>query len=140
MDLYLDIDGVLIGTASPREDVEALISFILDRFPGPVRWLTTHCRGGENRAGEWLRGKLPDSLVRGLDERAEATDWQTLKTEAIDFTTPFLWLDDALLYTEKKILQAHGALDSWIRMDSRDPHAAQGALEAIRRAMKRQER
>ena len=132
MNVYLDIDGVILGTASPPEDVVALLTFLLDHFPRAVYWLTTHCRGGCNRTEEWLRGKVEDALAHRLYREVLPTDWNTLKTEAIDFSVPFLWLDDALLYSERKALQDRGALDNWLVMDKRDPGAAKAALRIIR--------
>lgn len=44
--IYLDIDGVLKGVSSPKEDVVVLLRYCLDNYPGRVYWLTTHCRGG----------------------------------------------------------------------------------------------
>ncbi len=41
------------------------------------------------------------------------------KTEAIDFTEPFLWFDDDCFTGEKIDLQEHGALNSWIEIDLR---------------------
>ena len=131
MHIYLDIDGVILGTASPMKDIEDLLTLILDRFPDSVYWLTTHCRGGENRTGEWLRGKLKEELVERLEKSVRPTDWNVLKTEAIDFSTPFLWLDDELLYSERKALQIHGATDNWIVMNKRDPCAARNAMQRI---------
>ena len=131
MNIYLDIDGVIVGTASPVEDVEALMTFILDHFPGSVFWLTTHCRNGCNRTRDRLRGKVSDALAQRLYREVQPTDWDTLKTEAIDFSAQFLWLDDALLYSEKKALHDHGAADSWLMMDKRNPIMAKKALKAI---------
>ncbi len=132
MNLYLDIDGVILGTASPAEDVEALLTLILDCFPASAYWLTTHCRAGKNRTREWLQGELPDALLNRLDRTLQPTDWNTMKTEAIDFSVPFLWLDDGLLWSERDTLEKHGALDSWIVMNKRDPGAAKAAMKRIR--------
>ncbi len=132
MKIYLDIDGVILGTASPAGDVASLLTLLLDRFPGKVYWLTTHCRGGADRTEEWLRGKLPDALADRLCREVLPTDWNTLKTEAIDFSEPFLWLDDGLLWSERRILEAHGAADCWIPMDRRDPGMAARAEAIVR--------
>ena len=132
MNIYLDIDGVIIGTASPAEDVEALLNYIMDHFPRSVYWLTTHCKGPCNRTKEWLQGQVSDTLAERLYREVRSTDWNTMKTEAIDFSAPFLWLDDALLYSERKALQDHGKMDSWLVMNKRDPDMAKKALEIIR--------
>lgn len=132
MRIYLDIDGVIIGSASPPEDVETLLYFILDRFPGSVYWLTTHCQGQCNRTKEWLEGRVADALAERLYREVRPTQWKTLKTEAIDFSAPFLWLDDALLYSERKALEDHGKSGSWLFMNKRDPGMAKKALAAVR--------
>ena len=49
MNIYLDIDGVLVGTASPMSDIVDLLEYILERFPHSTYWLTTHCRWGSNQ-------------------------------------------------------------------------------------------
>lgn len=44
--IYFDIDEVLKGTASPQEDVIALIRYCLDNYGSSLYWLTTHYKGG----------------------------------------------------------------------------------------------
>ena len=44
MNVYLDIDGVIVGTASPQEDIVELLEYILGQYPHSAYWLTTHCR------------------------------------------------------------------------------------------------
>ncbi|OGY28029.1 MAG: hypothetical protein A2Z42_02100 [Candidatus Woykebacteria bacterium RBG_19FT_COMBO_43_10] len=41
----------------------------------------------------------------------------TSKTEAIDFSSPFLWFDDYLFDFEKEDLIKHGALKNWVIVD-----------------------
>jgi len=40
-----------------------------------------------------------------------------LKTEAIDFSKPFLWFDDDVFEEEKKILKLNNCFDSWVEVD-----------------------
>ena len=54
---------------SPKEDVIVLLRFYMDKYPGAVYWLTTHCRGGENHVYYALKGEFPDEFV---DERTRA--------------------------------------------------------------------
>ena len=129
--IYLDIDGVILGTRSPVEDVEALLAWLLDHFPGRVYWLTTHVRDGANGAADWLRGKLPDRLVDRLAAEVKPTGWNVLKTEAIDFSVPFLWLEDAPLWSERAALRRMHAEDSLLCMNKKDPRAARSALDRI---------
>ena len=44
----------------------------------------------------------------------KATDWQTLKTEGIAFSSRFYWLDDAPFESEKAHLARNGASERLI--------------------------
>lgn len=133
MDIYLDIDGVLLGTASPIEDTVKLADHIITRYPGHIYWLSTHCRHRENRCAEWLRANdFPEDLVRKLDAAVRPLYWETFKTEAIDFLRPFVWLDNEPLLSELRRLEEHGAGSSVFVMDKRDPNAARLALEHLK--------
>lgn len=134
MNIYLDIDGVLIGTNSPREDIISFIRYLLDHYPGSTYWLTTHCKGGVNRCAEWLRmnGFLAD-LVDEMDRIIKPTDWETIKTEAINLDQDFIWFDDSLFEMERKTLEAYCALDCFYRMNPKDPEAAKKALKTLKR-------
>ena len=59
LNIYLDVDGVLKGCASPKEDIEEFLEFCLDNCV--VYWLTTYCRGGVNIM---RRGRFWKSLMR----------------------------------------------------------------------------
>ena len=70
MNIYLDIDGVILGTKSPQKDVVKLIKYILKHYPNSTYWLTTHCKGGVNRCAEWLKQSgFPVDLVNEMDKR-----------------------------------------------------------------------
>ena len=58
-----------------------------------------------------MQKKLDDYKVEGKE------NWETFKTEAIDFSTPFLWFDNYLLEEEKGILKQKNCFDSWICVD-----------------------
>jgi hypothetical protein len=128
MNIYLDIDGVILGVESPIEDLIKFISYILDNFPDSTYWLTTHCMCGENHTDSALRGVYPDELVDRIAGTIKPTDWRTEKTEAIDFSQPFVWFDDDAFESEWKILELHGALDGQFHMNLRDPKMAEKAL------------
>ena len=133
MNIYLDIDGVILGTKSPREDVEELLRYILEHHPDSTYWLTTHCKGGVNRCAEWLRqNDISSELVDKLDKTVRETDWGVMKTEAIDLDQDFVWFDDTLFETERKTLEAYYVLDGFYRMDPKDPEAAKKALEYLK--------
>jgi hypothetical protein len=52
-----------------------------------------------------------------LLEKIKPTQWGELKTDAIDFSQPFLWFDDDLLAEEREVLKAHNALDGHVMVD-----------------------
>ncbi|MBR1939187.1 hypothetical protein IJ847_00455 [Candidatus Saccharibacteria bacterium] len=130
LNIYLDIDGVLRGCASPKEDREALLRYILDHCR-PF-WLTTHCKHGVNNAPLALSQEFAPELVAELAQKVQPTDWGSMKTEAIDFDQDFLWLDDTLFQVERMILRGHGAIQNIIVMNPRNPLAAQRALQIIK--------
>ena len=135
MNIYLDIDGVILGPESPKKGIDKLLKYLLKNYPDNTYWLTTHCKGGINRCGEWLRqNHLPEKLVAELEAKVKPTDWGVLKTDAIDFSQPFFWLDDSLLESERMVLSQHGALDSCMLIDKHDPKAIKTALKRIKSA------
>ncbi|MGI6612040.1 MAG: hypothetical protein ACOX0Z_00475 [Candidatus Nanosyncoccaceae bacterium] len=131
LNIYLDVDGVLRGTASPKSDIIELLEYCLAHHPTSTYWLTTHCKHGENRVDRALRGEFPDELVEQIYNTFQPTDWDVLKTDAIDFASDFVWFDDNLLWSEKAMLKKHDALDKFFRMNPRDPSMAQKALEFL---------
>lgn len=129
LNIYLDVDGVLRGCASPKEDIEAFLCYCLDNFS--VYWLTSHCKGGVNYAPRALEGILSDDLVKELAEKVQPTDWSTLKTEAIDFDEPFVWFDDYEGSYEIERLKEHNLEDSFYLVDRNDPNAAKEMLQYL---------
>lgn len=119
MNIYLDIDGVLI-TKDGRAvlHVAEFLEYVTKNYD--VYWLTTHCRGGESNVVEYLKGKLPKECLEYI-QKIKPTDWRTLKTEAIDFTTDFLWYDDYVLEAEKKVLSDHNRVSSLRLITSDNP-------------------
>ena len=133
MNIYLDIDGVIVGTKSPREDVLSLIEYILEHYPESTYWLTTHCKGGINRCAEWLKQNgFPEELVDEMDRTIKPTNWEVMKTEAIDMSQNFVWFDDSLFETEKQTLEAHHMLGGFYQMNPKDPESAKMALEHLK--------
>lgn len=115
--LYLDIDGILLMNRNPRaaDGAIELIDLILSRFD--CYWLTTHCR--ENSSTNALRRLalyFPESVIEKL-KQIKSTQWNTLKTEAIDFNSDFCWLDDYVLEAEKKELERHKCLNNLLLVD-----------------------
>ena len=116
--IYLDIDGVLlVNDRVPTLHVREFLVLVLERFPDTTYWLTTHCMDGD--ADEPFRnvGRFFDSDTLEIMRKIKPTAWKVLKTEAIDFSKPFLWFDDDLYDGERVTLIEHNALDNWIRVD-----------------------
>ncbi len=92
--IYIDIDGVLLDYKSgkPAKHAEELIMFITSgRYD--CYWLTTHCKGDTQTALDYLSGHFSEKVMNRLSS-IKSTDWDTLKTEAINFESDFIWLDD----------------------------------------------
>lgn len=115
--LYIDIDGVLLKSieSCPVENIHELISFAVSNFD--CYWLTTHCKGDIRPAIDYLSEYLAEEDIELL-KKLKPTDWRTLKTEAIDFTSDFCWIDDYVMRAEKEVLLANGKEESLILFDS----------------------
>jgi len=123
MNTYLDIDGVLLASEKqPALHVHDFVEHLVNHYP--VYWLTTHCRTADDYPHQplyVLRCLEPETLT--LLKQVRPTQWDTLKTEAIDFTQPFRWYDDDVFEAELAILQQKNALDSWVKIDlAQDPN------------------
>lgn len=97
MNIYLDIDGTLIHEdfADIGQPAAGLPEFIMALRPHEVYWLTTHCMDGDPLlAQELVKSVLSEELHPEID-RIKPTEWAERKTEAIDFSGPFMWFDDA---------------------------------------------
>jgi hypothetical protein len=115
MNIYLDIDGVLIDkNGQPTKHVAEFLAHVTGKHE--VYWLTTHCKGNAEPAVRHLKKSLPAEAHPYL-EKIRATDWDTLKTEAIDFSQDFRWLDDYPMMSELGILAEHKAEKKIILID-----------------------
>lgn len=114
--LYLDIDGVLVTTRNTKaaEQVDSFVDFITTNFD--CYWLTTHCRGDAAPAIQYLSQYLQEETINKL-RQVKASNWSALKTEGIDFSKPFIWLDDQPMQAELKVLEAHHCEDAFVLVD-----------------------
>lgn len=122
MDIYLDIDGVLLANdlhaANHSSD---FLKYILTKYPDTTYWLTTHYQGDPNVPIQHI-GHLFDQKTVELMKKIKPTTWDLAKTRAINFDRPFLWFDDDLFFEERQTLLKHNDLDSWIEVDlAKDP-------------------
>lgn len=117
MNIYLDIDGVLLVNETHAANyADELLQAILKGFPDSTYWLTTHNWQGENRAKEVLAPYLKPKTVPLLD-KIKPTEWKEMKTEGIDFSKKFLWLDDDQWPEELETLEKHHSTDNFILID-----------------------
>jgi hypothetical protein len=114
--VYLDIDGVLLANdLNPALHVHDFLVKVKENA-NDVYWLTTHCKGDATTAYKRLELVLEPKTMDLLTD-VKATDWDAAKTDAIDFTQPFIWFDDDLFFEEKRVLEKYSALDNWIEVD-----------------------
>ncbi|MEO5948870.1 MAG: hypothetical protein ABIP74_00520 [Candidatus Saccharimonas sp.] len=132
MNIYLDIDGVLLANESSAAlYADELLQAVLKEYPDSTYWLTTHNWNGENRAIEVLAPHLKPETVALLD-KVKPTEWNELKTDAIDFSQKFLWLDDDLWEGELKELEKHNATDNFILIDlAKDPNQLKTIVDLL---------
>lgn len=119
MNLYLNIDGVLLdyNTDTYAKGAIELIEYITSEFN--CYWLTTHCKGDAASAIEYLSGYFPPDVIEKL-RKVKPTYWENLKTEGIDFDRNFIWLDDYPFQAELEVLKNFGVSESLYRADLRN--------------------
>lgn len=122
MNIYIDIDGVLLANnLTPAKHAAEFLKYVLTEYPQTTYWLTTHCQGDANVPMQHI-GHLFNAETVELMKMIKPTTWETAKTRAIDFSTPFLWFDDDLFYEEEQTLNQHHVMDNWIEVDlAKDP-------------------
>lgn len=117
VNIYTDIDGVLLANElNPSNFADEFIAYIVNKHP--TYWLTTHCRQKENYTIELLSRFFSEKTMKYI-KQIKPTEWNTFKTEAIDFSVPFLWFDDDLFEGEKQELIKYNVLENWIEVDLR---------------------
>lgn len=133
MNIYLDIDGVLLANeAITANYADEFLQAILEKYPDSTYWLTTHNWQGEDRAKDVLAPNLKPETVALLD-KVLPSEWNNLKTDAIDFDSDFLWFDDDLWPQELKVLEKHEATEHFIIVDlNKDPDILQKLTQVIK--------
>lgn len=120
--LYLDIDGVLLTAkhTCAADGVDEFIDFVTTHFE--CYWLTTHCKGESRTALRYLTQFMQPETIKKLEEAVRPTNWDTLKTEAIDFKSDFYWLDDNPLQIEQTLLEKNRVSDRLILVNLNRPN------------------
>ena len=115
--IYLDIDGVLLVNGNNLANfAHEFLVCVTSNYP--TYWLTTHCRGDIFYTYTFLERTFPAKTLE-VAKHIHQTNWRTNKTEAIDFSQPFLWFDDTLYEGERTELFKHNVLENWIEVDFR---------------------
>ncbi|MFH0767415.1 MAG: hypothetical protein V1920_04925, partial [Bacillota bacterium] len=115
VNIYLDIDGVILANdQQPAKHAKKFLQYITENHT--VYWLTTHCKGDADYTVNFINRFFDVETLTFL-KKIKPTNWSMSKTEAIDFSKPFLWLDDQLFDFEKEDLIKHNALKNWVELD-----------------------
>lgn len=139
--LYLDVDGTLLrrggharlrGDLAPAAHLRKFLEWATTHFT--CVWLTSRDRaGGSDSIRAVFRQAIgPGDEFDAIDALLRAvrpSTWSAFKAEAIDFATPFLWLDDAPEEESLELLARHGVTASWI------PVAVDGKPDDLARVM-----
>ncbi|MBI2797947.1 hypothetical protein HYX70_01435 [Candidatus Saccharibacteria bacterium] len=130
MNIYLDIDGVLLANDRfAAHGADEFLLYVLQNYPDTTYWLSTHCHGNENRTIEAIGSFLKPETME-LVKTIKPTNWGLAKTEAIDFNQPFLWFDDDLYKEEQQALEQHDCMPNFVEVDLRkDENALQKLIK-----------
>jgi hypothetical protein len=116
LNYYLDVDGTII--TKEHQEALGLNDFLKYLFnSGEVFWLTTHCRYLDTSSVLSYLEQFLEPKNYALVKNIFPTTWNTMKTEAINFSHPFYWFDDYLLEAEIRILQKNMCFEKWIKID-----------------------
>ncbi|RZJ93068.1 MAG: hypothetical protein EOO60_06085 [Hymenobacter sp.] len=120
--IYLDIDGVLLTAKHTQaaQGVDDFVDFVTAHFE--CYWLTTHCKGDSKSAIKYLMQFMQPATTEKLKAAVHPTNWDALKTEALDFETDFYWLDDKPLQVEQARLKENGVSDRLILVNLEIPN------------------
>jgi hypothetical protein len=132
MNIYVDIDGVLLANEENLADgAGEFIKFIAENHT--VYWLTTHCMHGDATWAVKYVNRASDEDLSFWLEKFRPTTRSLKKTEAIDFTQPFIWYDDDLFSGEKADLLENNALNSWYEVNlQKHPNQLQKELHYLK--------
>ena len=138
MNLFIDIDGVLLGKSPDTKrpclahSAEDFLRFCLNTFD--CYWLTTHCKGDASTAINYLRPYADEKFI-ALAKKIKPTSFKTFKTEAL--FGDFFWIDDQPTAYEIQYLDENDWLQYWIQVNTRkDINELSSALRFLKSAVK----
>jgi hypothetical protein len=140
--LFLDCDGVLLGKARPG-DVEIVLAKYAEEFLEfslqhyRCFWLTTHCLDVDSTYIVNLMKRYAGEAVIKMVKDISPVSWNTLKTEAIDISSDFYWIDDQPLWAEIQWLKKNHVFDRWLQIDTRrNPDDLKYAISILKGKLK----
>lgn len=133
MNIYLNIDGVLISESGQAAFyADEFLNLIIKKWPGSIYWLTMQSRGGRFGSHEALKNVLKPATYARI-RTIQPGAWRELKTDAIDFTKPFLWFDEHITPEENQILSRYQAEACFRQVNLRtDPHQLMDEIVLLR--------
>ena len=119
MNIYLDVNGVFFKRGEIASNIEEFLKYITDNHN--VYWLTTYCKGDADDTVNYLKLFLPKTVIPYI-KKIKETNWNIYKTEAINFSEDFRWIDDSVEAHEILVLKDKGVYDNWIKvnLDNKD--------------------
>lgn len=115
LDIYLNIDGVLLDDSyRPANYSREFLKYIVPNFN--TYWLSSRGKSHISAIIKDLSNKFEPEVVE-LVSRVRPTRWSFAKTQAIDFSRPFLWFDDELVVHERIELIKNNVLENWIEVN-----------------------
>lgn len=127
MQVFLDIDGVMLGLDRQRPQRLALadhaldfLAFLLPR--ATVHWLSPGHRDAKATLDHLVAHTKQSDRERllTLAPRVRTANWHSLRTEALPADGKFVWLDDGPSPEELSVLRQQGWLDRWLWIDTRE--------------------
>lgn len=118
LNIYLNIEGILLtDDLTPAISAKKFLEIILGIYPFTTYWLTDDTELAIQRIGHHF-----DSETVELMKKIKPASWAKAKTDAIDFTKPFYWLDNKVSSKEERTLFEHGVLQYLVKIDlAKDP-------------------
>lgn len=115
VDIYLNIDGVLLGVGNrPANYSREFLRYAVPNFQ--AYWLSSRAKNSGSAPLKDL-SKLFEPEITQLISTVKPVRWSFAKTQAIDFSRPFLWFDDELVVHERLELIKNNVLENWIEVD-----------------------
>lgn len=133
MNIYLNIDGVLrVHAGQAAHYADEFLNLIVRRWPDTSYWLTMQSRGGRFGSLELLQPLIKPRTYAAC-KVIRPGNWRDHKTDAIDFTRPFLWYDDIITPEEQQILRHYRAEGCFRPINlHKDPHQLMDEIEHLR--------